>query len=193
MASRVENRQRRTRAPWTAEADALLGYVQVSAASQGGTVPLFGKINRTGRDQAPPPPPPPADVSSHEFSLKLSYSAKCSEGVRLKAGPGLPNDFAACWPATSRANRSWSSRCRRHSRQASPYIARMPGSGQWLQYHHKRSPVDAPRSRRPRVGRRDRSGLRDVRVRPPRPAKPTPPATPSTTPSSAGWCPISTR
>ena len=52
-------------------------------------MPLFGKLGRSGKDHSAPLPPPLSEVSSHEFSLKLTYGAKSSEGVRLKAGPGL--------------------------------------------------------------------------------------------------------
>ena len=104
-------------------------------------MPLFGKINRRGRDQAPPPPPPPADVSSHEFSLKLSYSAKCSEGVRLKVGPGLAERLRSMLAGYVHGKSELVEPLPAALAQASPYIARMPGSGQWLQYHHKRSPV----------------------------------------------------
>jgi len=52
-------------------------------------VPLFGKTRRSGQQKETTPQPLFEEVTSQEFSLKLSYSAKSSEGVRLKAGPAM--------------------------------------------------------------------------------------------------------
>src|SRR5664280_2637829 len=54
----------------------------------GGTVPLFGRSRKKGPDQAQQQPLV-QEVNSREFSLKLSYGAKCSESVRLKGGSGM--------------------------------------------------------------------------------------------------------
>ncbi|MGD0122732.1 MAG: hypothetical protein ABSC46_09260 [Candidatus Limnocylindrales bacterium] len=103
-------------------------------------MPLFGKFNRAAKDAAPPPPPP-AEVGSHEFAIKLSYSAKSSEGVRLKAGPGLAQRLHSMLAGYVQGETELVEPLPASFAQATPYIARMPGSGQWLQYHHKRSPV----------------------------------------------------
>ena len=102
-------------------------------------MPLFGKFNRAAKEEPPPPPPP--EVSSHEFALKLSYSAKSSEGVRLKAGPGLAQRLHSMLAGYVQGETELIEPLPVNLAQASPYIARMPGSGQLLQYHHKRSPV----------------------------------------------------
>jgi hypothetical protein len=102
-------------------------------------VPLFGKFKRAAKDEPPPPPPP--EVSSHEFALRLSYSAKSSEGVRLKAGPGLAQRLHSMLAGYVQGETELIEPLPVNLAQASPYIARMPGSGQWLQYHHKRSPI----------------------------------------------------
>jgi hypothetical protein len=104
-------------------------------------VPLFGKFNRPGKDQSAPPPPPPAEVSAREFSLKLSYAAKSSEGVRLKAGPGLEQRLQSMLAGYVQGDTEVVEPLPVSLAQATPFIARMPGSGQWLQYHQKRSPV----------------------------------------------------
>jgi hypothetical protein len=80
-------------------------------------------------------------VNSHEFSLKLSYNAKSSEGVRLKAGPGLVQRLHSMLVGSLQGESELIEPLPVALGQASPYIARMPGSAQWLQYHHKRSPV----------------------------------------------------
>jgi hypothetical protein len=104
-------------------------------------VPLFGKTFRSRKEQAPAPKPPPADVSSHEFSLKLSYSAKSSEGVRLKSGPGLDQRLHNMLAGYLQGESEVVEPLPVALGQASPYIARLPGSAQWLQYNHSRSPV----------------------------------------------------
>jgi hypothetical protein len=101
-------------------------------------VPLFGKTRRTNDET---PQPLPAEVSSHEFSLKLSYSAKSSEGVRLKAGPGLEARLHSMLAGYLQGESELVEPLPVALGQASPYIARLPGSAQWLQYNHNRSPV----------------------------------------------------
>jgi hypothetical protein len=103
-------------------------------------VPLFGRTKGSGRNQAPAEPPP-GDVNSHEFSLKLSYNAKSTEGVRLKAGPGLVERLHSMLVGYLQGESELIEPLPVNLGQATPYIARMPGSAQWLQYHHKRSPV----------------------------------------------------
>ena len=103
-------------------------------------MPLFGKANRS-REQAQEPQPLPAEVSSHEFTLKLSYSAKSSEGVRLKAGPGLVPRLHSMLAGYLKGESELVEPLPVALGSASPFIARLPGSMQWLQYNHKRSAV----------------------------------------------------
>jgi len=104
-------------------------------------VPLFGKGNRSSRDQAAAAPPPQAEVSSHEFSLKLSYSAKSSEGVRVKTGPGMAQRLHSMLVGYVQSETELVEPLPVELGQASPFIAQLPGSAQWLQYNHSRSPV----------------------------------------------------
>ncbi|HEY1169307.1 MAG TPA: hypothetical protein VGE81_10085 [Candidatus Limnocylindrales bacterium] len=101
---------------------------------------FFGRANRSDRDQASPPPLPP-EVDSHEFSLKLSYSAKSSDGVRLKADPGLSQRLHSMLAGYVQGESELVEPLPASLGQASPDIARLPGSAQWLQYHRDRSPV----------------------------------------------------
>lgn len=103
-------------------------------------MPLFGKMHRAQADQVSTPPPLP-EVSSHEFTLKLSYSAKSSEGVRLKAGPGLVQRLHSMLAGYIKGESELVEPLPVQFGSASPYIARLPGSAQWLQYHHNRSAV----------------------------------------------------
>ena len=102
-------------------------------------MPLFGKTNR-GREEAQAKRLV-AEVSSHEFSLKLSYSAKSSEGVRLKTGPGLAQRLRSMLVGYVQGESELVEPLPVELGQASPFIAQLPGSAQWLQYNHKRSPV----------------------------------------------------
>lgn len=102
-------------------------------------MPLFGRTHKPEKEAAPLPLLP--DVSSHEFSIKLSYAAKSSEGVRLKAGPGLEARLHSMLAGYVHGESELVEPLPAELSQATPFIARMPGSGQWLQYNHKRSPV----------------------------------------------------
>lgn len=104
-------------------------------------MPLFGKNKGSGRDQAPAQQPQLAEVSSHEFALKLSYGAKSSEGVRLKAGPGLVQRLHSMLAGYVQGESELVEPLPVNLGQATPFIGHMPGSAQWLQYNHKRSPV----------------------------------------------------
>jgi hypothetical protein len=103
-------------------------------------VPLFGK-NKGKGDQASSNLPPPPEISSHEFALKLSYAAKSSEGVRLKTGPGLAERLHSMLVGYVQGETELVEPLPVELGQASPFIAQLPGSAQWLQYNHKRSPV----------------------------------------------------
>ena len=104
-------------------------------------MPLFGKSKRSSRDEASTPQPLVAEVNSHEFALKLSYSAKSSEGVRIKAGPGLVPRLHSMLAGYLKGESELVEPLPVTFGQATPFIARLPGSAQWLQYHHQNSPV----------------------------------------------------
>jgi len=106
-------------------------------------VPLFGKTRRAGQETQQETSAPTEDVSAQEYSLKLSYSAKSSESVRLRGGPDwaerlhgmlagfigpeFESEMVEPLPVEMGG--------------ATPFIARLPGSALWLQYHHARSPI----------------------------------------------------
>ncbi|MGA3030814.1 MAG: hypothetical protein ABSE58_08785 [Candidatus Limnocylindrales bacterium] len=103
-------------------------------------MPLFGRLHRRATDQPAPPLPLP-EVDAHEFSLKLSYAAKSSEGVRLKGGPGLVPRLHSMLAGYVQGESELVEPLPPELSQATPYIARIPGSGQWLEYNRDRSPV----------------------------------------------------
>jgi hypothetical protein len=49
-------------------------------------------LRRSRKQDTPPPPPPSAvqeDVSAQQYSVKLAYLARSSDGLRMQADPGL--------------------------------------------------------------------------------------------------------
>jgi len=104
-------------------------------------VPLFGKARRGGQEEQPPAPPLVEEVSSHEFTLKLSYSAKTSETVRIKNGKGMPEKLHDMLGGYLQGEAEFVEPLPPDMSQASASIARVPGSVMWLQYHQRRSPV----------------------------------------------------
>ena len=104
-------------------------------------MPLFGRNRRSGQEKATPPQPLVEEVSSQEFSLKLTYSAKSSEGFRIKSVPGAVARLASMLDGYVTSVPELIEPLPVGMITATPFIARMPGSAQWLQYHHKRNPV----------------------------------------------------
>ena len=103
-------------------------------------MPLFGR-GRGSKEKEEAPRQVLAEVSSQEFSLKLTYSAKSSEGMRLKGGPGMPERIARMLDGYALSEVETVEPLPLAMITATPYIARMPGSAQWLQSHHNQSPI----------------------------------------------------
>ena len=103
-------------------------------------MPLFGRSRKTGPDQVQQQPLV-EEVNSREFSLKLSYGAKSSESVRLKGGPGIDERLGSMLFGYVRGESELVEPLPVELGGATPSIARVPGSAQWLKYHHDRSPV----------------------------------------------------
>lgn len=101
---------------------------------------LFRRKHDSDQELAPSRPVL-EEVSSQDFSLKLSYSAKSSEGVRLKGDPAVVARLASMLDGYVKGESELVEPLPVALSSATPYIARMPGSAQWLQYHHDRSPV----------------------------------------------------
>lgn len=102
-------------------------------------MPLFGKSRKTGQDQVQQPLV--EEVNAREFSIKLSYSAKSSESVRLKGGSGINERLGNMLVGYVQGESEHVEPLPVELGGATPSIARMPGSAQWLKYHHNRSPV----------------------------------------------------
>jgi hypothetical protein len=99
-------------------------------------VPLFGK------PKAAPAPPPVevADISAQEYTLKLAYSAKSSESVRVKTGPGSTATLARMVHGYAKEEPELVEPYPVELGRARPFIASMPDAAEWLTYHRKRPP-----------------------------------------------------
>ena len=102
-------------------------------------MPLFGK-GRKGPDQ-PTTPPILEDVPAQDFILKLSYSAKSSESVRIKTSPSAVARLARMLDGYSQGEPELVEPYPLEFTQAAPFIARMPAAAEWLTYHRKRLPM----------------------------------------------------
>jgi hypothetical protein len=102
-------------------------------------VPLFGKTRRTGQEQVQQPLV--EEVNAHEFALKLSYSAKSSDSVRLKGGAKINERLANMLFGYVQGESEHVEPLPVELGGATPSIVRMPGAAQWMKYHHGRSPV----------------------------------------------------
>ena len=103
-------------------------------------MPLFGKNRKSGQDQVQQQPLV-EEVNAREFSIKLSYSAKSSESVRLKGGSRINERLGNMLFGYVQGESEHVEPLPVELGGATPSIARMPGSAQWLKYHHNRSPV----------------------------------------------------
>lgn len=104
-------------------------------------MPLFGKLRRSGQDKVATPQPALPAINEHEFSLKLSYSAKASDSVRVKGGPGFNDRLVNMLAGYVRGGFEVVEPLPVGMGAATPFIGRVPGSEQWLEYHHMRQPV----------------------------------------------------
>ncbi|HEX7430920.1 MAG TPA: hypothetical protein VF293_01900, partial [Candidatus Limnocylindrales bacterium] len=102
-------------------------------------MPIF----RRTRKPAEKPAAKPAfeEVSAQEFSLKLSYAAKSSDGVRLKADPGSIGRLTRMLDGYVKSESELVEPLPTDLSSAAPFIARLPESAEWLTYHRTRLPV----------------------------------------------------
>lgn len=102
-------------------------------------MPLFRKT-RKGPPQ-PYTPPVLEEISAQDFSLKLSYSAKSSESVRVRTGPAGVAWLMRMLDGYVQTEPELVEPYPVEFGQAAPFIARMPAAAEWLTYHRKRLPV----------------------------------------------------
>jgi hypothetical protein len=103
-------------------------------------VPLFGKTNKNSA-KGNAPLPIVEDVPAQDFGLKLSYSAKSSESVRIKTGPSAVARLARMLDGYIKGEAELVEPYPAELSKAAPFIVRMPDAAEWLTYHRKRLPV----------------------------------------------------
>jgi hypothetical protein len=103
-------------------------------------VPLFGK-SRKAETIAQESPPPLDEETVQDYSLKLSYLAKGSESVRIRAGSGGVARLPRLLYGFVQGEPELVEPLPVEIGAASPNIARLPDAAEWLQYHYRRSPV----------------------------------------------------
>jgi hypothetical protein len=108
-------------------------------------VPLFGKGRRSGQPEKEAELPVVDEISSHQFTLKLAYSAKTSEVVQVKnntgKGKAMPERLQEMLSGYVQGESELVEPLPPALSQSSPYIANVPGSIQWLQHNESRSPI----------------------------------------------------
>jgi hypothetical protein len=102
-------------------------------------VPLFGKSK--GHAEAHAPQPVLEEVPAQDFALKLSFSAKSSESVRVKTSPNAVARLARMLDGYVKGDPELVEPYPVELGQAAPFIAHMPAAAEWLTYHRKRLPV----------------------------------------------------
>ena len=83
----------------------------------------------------------PEEVVAQEYSLKLYYAGKSSEGVRMSAGPGAMTELPAMLAGIAQSEIEVVEPLPIELSQASPVITRPSEAMQWLNAHHVHSPV----------------------------------------------------
>jgi hypothetical protein len=91
--------------------------------------------------QPPEPLGLPEEITAQEHSLKLSYTAKTSEGVRMKAGPQAVRELSDMLGGVAKSEVEVVEPLPIELQEAAPVIQRPEEARQWLQAHGRRSPV----------------------------------------------------
>ena len=108
-------------------------------------------LKRRGGEPTPPPKPaapsgptrvgPPEEVIAQDFSLKLYYAGKSSEGVRMRAGPRALAELPGMLIGFAKSDTEIVEPLELEFSQAMPQIARPSEAMQWLHAHHELSPI----------------------------------------------------
>jgi hypothetical protein len=104
-------------------------------------VPLEFLKRGKGRAQPAAPPPIPEDIEAQDYSLRVHFDAKSSEGVRMKARPGASDDLPSMLSGVVDGMVEVIEPLPVEFGQASPVIERPTEAMQWLNAHHELSPV----------------------------------------------------
>src|SRR5213076_853563 len=111
-----------------------------SQSSSGGCVPLEF-LKRGKSRQAAMPAPEPEEIEAEDYSLRIHYWAKSSDGVRMKPHPrateDLPNMLAGLIDGVIEVVEPLPL----EYSEASPVIERPSEAMQWLNAHHELTPI----------------------------------------------------
>lgn len=106
---------------------------------------LKRKGSDSGQLPAEPPPVPsvalPEEVVAQEYSLKLSYAGKSSEGVRMQGGAKLVAELPSMLHGFAKTEIEVVEPLPIEFSQATPVIVRPSEAMQWLNAHHVHSPI----------------------------------------------------
>lgn len=83
----------------------------------------------------------PEEVAAQEFHLKISYSGRCTEGVRLKSGPEALASLPGMLRGLARSEPEIVEPLPGEYVRAAPYIWKVAEATQWLNAHHELGPV----------------------------------------------------
>ena len=83
----------------------------------------------------------PEEVIAQDFSLKLSYAGKSTEGVRMKTGPGAMDELPSMLIGVAHSEVEVVPPLAIEYSKAAPVIARPAEAMDWLNAHHALSPV----------------------------------------------------
>ena len=98
-------------------------------------------LKRGKSKPAPPPAPEPEAIEAEDFSLRITYGAKSSDGVRMKARPGATDELPNMLAGLVSGNIEVVEPLDVEFGDASPVMQRPHEAMQWLNAHHGLSPV----------------------------------------------------
>lgn len=87
------------------------------------------------------PAPEPEQIEAEDFSIRITYGAKGSDGVRMKARPGASDELPNMLAGLVSGNIEVVEPLDVEFGEASPVIERPNEAMQWLNAHHDLSPV----------------------------------------------------
>ncbi len=101
-------------------------------------------LKRRRDEEAPRPSAPaplPEEITAQEYSLKLYYAGKSSEGVRIKAGPRALGELPSMLVGLAQSDIEVVEPLPIEFSEAAPSIAHPSEALQWINAHHDASPI----------------------------------------------------
>ena len=87
------------------------------------------------------PEPIPEEIVAQDFSVRLHYQGKSSEGVRMKAGPNAMRELPGMLMGLAKSEIEVVEPLPIEFSEATPFIQRPSEAMQWLNAHHRHSPI----------------------------------------------------